>query len=168
MGAAGLILGLLSGLAALFTCLSRGKRLDHDDTLLCFALAWLWAGAMAAQLLTVDMQAMEGRVARFEIGAVLDLLMGMMIVSRIRRRPAAWKWSMAALNGVALIVDILFLLSDRTRETGNACKFALNGIFIALLACGCWPGAFDVVRHYRLRVLRGLYPRSAERHGTGR
>lgn len=168
MGAAGIALGVLCCLAALFTCLTRGNRRDHDDTLLAFALTWLWAAAIAMQMITSEMGYLDGRMARFEAGAVFDLLMGMMIVSRIRNRAAGWKWSMASLNAVALSVDVLFLLSDRTREAGNTCKLALNLIFIAQLACVCWPGVTDAVRRDRVRLLHRLSAGHPERGGAKR
>jgi hypothetical protein len=168
MGAAGLALGVSCCLAALFTSMTHEKRRDYDDTLLAFALAWVWSAAMGAQIITGAMGALEGRVMRFEFGAIIDLAFGMMIVSCIRKRSSKWKWTMAALNALALVADVGFLLSERTREIGNTCKFALNAVFIAQLACICFPGVADVIRRDRLRLFHRLHSRPLERVGSGR
>lgn len=161
MGLASLLIGILCALTALLTSLTRGKRRDIDDTLIAFAMTWVWAAAIGIQIVTASMGADEGRLARFEAGSVVDLLAGLFIVSRLRHRATIWKWAVAALNLAALMADAAFMLSDRTREAANACKFALNVVFIAQLFCIGFPGTAHVLRSRRVRVPRRLRARIA-------
>lgn len=155
----------MCAMVALFTVITRGKRRDHDDTLLALAMAWMWASAMCVDLFIRDMPRMDARTIGAEAGAMIDLAAGMFIASRLRRPWPIWKINVAVLNGMSILTHAAFLTSDKTREMSNMHKLALNIIFTAILACICSPGATNAFRRYRFRVLHSL--RTLGRSGGG-
>lgn len=164
MGPITATLGLLCGIAAVFTLMGRDRRRDADDGLVVIGLVYVWAvGAVAGMVGAEFFPGSQPPFAMF-FGPPVDVALALYVFRLNRRRPALWKRAIFMIAAFQLMTHIAFGLGDKSAASLYAYKLALNVSFVSQIACVAAPGGWIGLRSLVARLSRGLHRHSSRHH----